>query len=222
MTDTYIRHTSVGQAGVHALEGEDVIHETDGKITFVMERVKGKDVLDMGCVMHNPENYKSGYWLHKAIRKVAKSVVGLDLDSKGVAFLNERGFNLIVADATDFDLGQKFDVAVAGDIIEHLNNVGNFLACAHKHLRDDGMLIVTTPTPFYWRSMLKQIMTGKVNPNPEHTCWFCWQTLKEIARRYDFEMVDLQYSTRRKGDRFVPMPKRFKYKTMSVSFKKAS
>ena len=38
------------------------------RISFVLDRVADKDVLDIGCVMHNPENYKSGYWLHKAIR----------------------------------------------------------------------------------------------------------------------------------------------------------
>lgn len=221
MTETSIQDTALREAIVYSPEGEDVINEGDGKISFVMDRVKDKDVLDLGCVMHKPENYKSGFWLHKAIRKVAKSVTGLDRDAEGVAYLNDRGFNLIVADATDFELGKSFDVLVAGDIIEHLNNVGNFLACAHKHLRDDGMLIVTTPTPFYWRSMLKQILFGKVDPNTEHTCWFCWQTLKEIARRYDFEMVELEYRSRLRGDRFVPMPRRFKYKTMLVSFRKA-
>jgi len=33
----------------------------DHKIHFAVEPCRGKDVLDLGCVQHNPENYKSRF-----------------------------------------------------------------------------------------------------------------------------------------------------------------
>ncbi len=59
--------------------------------------------MDIGCVHHNPENYRSRYWLHKALVAVAKSVTGIDLYEPGVAYLNEIGYKVQVANAECFD-----------------------------------------------------------------------------------------------------------------------
>jgi hypothetical protein len=66
----------------------------DRKNVFICSRCQGKDVLDLGTVMHDPLNYQSKYWTHNAIRAVAKSLAGLDLYKEGVEYLNERGYNL--------------------------------------------------------------------------------------------------------------------------------
>ena len=50
----------------------------DHKIAFVVKYCKDKEVLDIGCVQHDPQAYKSRFWLHKAVKAVAKGIVGLD------------------------------------------------------------------------------------------------------------------------------------------------
>ncbi len=65
----------------------DDIAWNDHKIKFCLNHVKNKNVLDIGCVHHNPENYRSRYWLHKALVAAAKSATGIDLYEPGVAYL---------------------------------------------------------------------------------------------------------------------------------------
>ncbi|MEM6681504.1 MAG: class I SAM-dependent methyltransferase [Pseudomonadota bacterium] len=101
--------------------------EHDHKIRLVLDYVHSKDVLDVGCVHHNPEKYKSKFWLHKAIKKHARKLIGIDLYRSGLSFLQEKGFDVRFADACDFDLDRKFDVITTCDIIEHLVDVGGFL-----------------------------------------------------------------------------------------------
>ncbi len=178
----------------------------DYKIKFCVKYATEKDVLDIGCVHHNPENYRSRYWLHKALVKVGKSVEGLDLYDEGVRYLNNLGYNIHTADAQDFDLGRTYDVIVAGDLIEHLNCVGDFLECCRRHLRPDGKLLISTPNPWYWRNVVKAALRGRVRPNAEHTLWMCPDTLRQIADRYSFRVRDVIFGSRYMKDRLVPLP----------------
>ena len=183
----------------------------DHKIKFVLNYVKNKTVLDIGCVQHNPENYKSKYWLHKAIVKVAKSVDGVDLYEPGVNYLKALGYNIYLGNAETFNLGKEYDVVVAGDLIEHLNNVGEFLSNCRKHLKSNGVLLVSTPNPWYWKNILKAILHKEVNNNPEHTLWLCPRTLKQISERYGFEIVEWHYGSRYFRDRVMLLPSGIKH-----------
>jgi len=40
----------------------------------VLKFATGKDVLDLGCVSHDPESYRSRYWVHKALVQKCASV----------------------------------------------------------------------------------------------------------------------------------------------------
>jgi hypothetical protein len=62
---------------------------SDHVISFVTGYCRGKDVLDIGCVNHDPANYQSRYWVHGALKKVARSLIGIDLYEAGVAVLIE-------------------------------------------------------------------------------------------------------------------------------------
>ena len=48
------------------------------RIALIQELVRGKCVLDVGCVEHSTESEARSVWLHRAICNVAKEVVGLD------------------------------------------------------------------------------------------------------------------------------------------------
>jgi len=164
------------------------------RLTIIKKYCKDRVVLDIGSV-EDPELIRESYpwWLHKQIKSVASEIVGVDIYQKGVEKLREKGYNIIVGDAVAIDLGRKFDVIVAGEFIEHISNHGLFLDNMRKHLKDDGILILTTPNLFALRYQLRNLITGKVMPEKEHVCWFEYFTLKELCERHGFILRESFY-----------------------------
>jgi 2-polyprenyl-3-methyl-5-hydroxy-6-metoxy-1,4-benzoquinol methylase len=202
--------------------GKDVINFDDHKIAYVTKRCKGKDVLDLGCVQHTKDAYLNKNWLHKAIIKVAKKTKGLDLYSEGVKTLQAEGYDVVYGDAQNFELGEKYDVVVAGDLIEHLSNFDGFFNSVRGHLRDDGVLLIATPNPWHWMQCIRSAIGQRIIVNPEHTTWFCPDTVRLIGKRFGFEVVDVDYGSGRARDSFVPFPKTFKYPTFYATLRKVA
>ena len=184
---------------------------SDSKIKFLMKYVVNKDVLDLGCVMHDPNSYKSKYWVHKAIKHHAKSLIGLDIDANGVEYLRQRGFNIFQGDASKFELDIKFDTIHAGDLIEHLEDFAGFIESCKRHLRPDGIIVISSPNPWYWRNILKSIINIEVSNNQEHTCWLCPRTLRQLVRRHGLDVTDIQFGSRYIRDRILPLPRGVKH-----------
>ena len=80
---------------------------------------------------------------------------------------------------------RTFDVVVAGDVIEHVYNQGLFLNNIHKHLNDEGKLIITTPNAKWPTVILK--------PNPTHTLWHDRFTLEYILKEHGFKIDKFLY-----------------------------
>jgi len=183
----------------------------DHKLNFVIRYARDKSVLDIGCVQHNPANYQSKYWQHKALCSVSNDVVGIDLYSDGVVYLQSLGYNVLVANAQDFDLGRIFDVIVAGDIIEHLENFDGFFESCKRHLASNGRLLISTPNPWYWKNFIKAALNSEVSSNPEHTCWLCVRTLRQLAQRHGMDVGEVVFGSRYLSDRLMPMPNGWKH-----------
>ena len=101
---------------------------------FISSLCAGKSVLDVGCVERSIAREGTPTWLHKHICRTASRAVGLDLLAPEVAELNRRGYNVICGDATSIDVGEHFDVVVAGEIIEHVGNPGALIQNLKRHL----------------------------------------------------------------------------------------
>lgn len=194
---------------------------SDAKIAYVAERCRGKRVLDLGCVMHHSSAVASRYHLHRALAPVAARLKGLDLLSDGVSAMQARGYDVVQGDAENFDLGETFDVIVAGDIIEHLGNLEGFLTSCRRHLEPDGMIIVQTPNPWYWRHVVKAALLPEVPNNPEHTCWFDPRTLRQLVARFGMDLASVEYQSRYARDRFMPLPRGWKHTSWSAEIRLA-
>ena len=100
-------------------------------------------VLDVGC--------GTGGTL-AALRKRVR-VSGVEMDPEGVRFCQERGLTGVVkgrAEALPFE-PETFDVVMALDVIEHLDDDQLALLEFNRVLRKDGALLVTVPAyPFLW------------------------------------------------------------------------
>jgi 2-polyprenyl-3-methyl-5-hydroxy-6-metoxy-1,4-benzoquinol methylase len=150
--------------------------------------VQGPRVLDIGCAAH-AMRFDDPNWLHGLLHKRFPDVVGLDIRPDLVEQLHALGFTSVYrGDAETFDLGQEFDTIVAGDIIEHLSNLGAFLERAKKHLAPGGRLIITSPYPCcLFHVCYAFLKYPRTTWNLEHTHWVCPQTLREACRRAGLE-----------------------------------
>lgn len=162
------------------------------RIDILLPYIRDKEVLDIGCVEHSWEfSFRNPDWLHKKLCENAASVVGIDCLGDDVRRLNEKGYSMLQCDAENFDLQRKFDVIVAGELIEHLSNPGNFFESVKKHMRKDSKFIVTTPNAFSAGNIFRviKLMIGKeVADNVEHVNWYNRQNLCQLAVRHGFNI----------------------------------
>jgi 2-polyprenyl-3-methyl-5-hydroxy-6-metoxy-1,4-benzoquinol methylase len=165
------------------------------KEDFVLERCRDRQVLDIGCINHSADNALAlgDAWLHARIRGVAASVVGLDVLEADSAALNERGYDIVVGDAQDFQLDRTFDVVVAADVIEHLTDIGSFLRSVRRHLHAGSELVLTTPNPFSFAQMMQVLLRGRAVVNAQHTVWLDPAVLYALLDREGYEIADLQW-----------------------------
>src|SRR5258708_9910609 len=155
----------------------------------ILKWVKGPEVLDVGCTGHFV-NIGSPQWLHGKLREKFPSVSGIDISEENAAILRGNGFDKIyVQSAESFQLFDKFDPIVAGELIEHLANPGLFLHQARAHLKPGGRLVLTTPNAFSLLFISDALFKyPKTCENLQHTCWFCPQTMKELVERSGFKI----------------------------------
>lgn len=163
---------------------------------LILQWVKGPSVLDVGCTGHALAVGSRG-WLHGRLREQFTTVVGIDISRENIESLRTQGFsNLHVQSAESFQLDKQFDTIVAGELIEHLANPGLFLQQARAHLKPKGRLVLTTPHPFSLLDITYALLKfPRTCQNLQHACWFCPQTMKELAARNHlriehFELID--------------------------------
>jgi SAM-dependent methyltransferase len=169
----------------HALPFKDVI---TNRMAVIGPLVTGKKVLDLGVVDSRRQKFgtkdrleKKTNLLFKDIHALNPDVLGLDIDGEGVKILAESGFNVVEGDATSADLNRQFDTIVAGEIIEHLENPGMFLRNMARHLAPNGVMVITTPNPFYAKQTWKIWRYNEPQVHEEHTCWFDPVTLSRLC-----------------------------------------
>lgn len=170
----------------------------------ILRFCRDKTVLDLGCAGHDKfeKHTARDQWLHEQIRQVAKRVVGVDLDADGVAFLRERGYEVVVGDLERLeglpDPG-PVDLIVAADVIEHLSNPGRFLDGAHRFFGPGTSMVLTTPNAFYWRNFV-YTWQRRERVRSDHTCWYSHQTLQQLLERHGYRVESDLMSLLRPAD----------------------
>lgn len=143
------------------------------RLDIMAALASGKKVLDVGCVDHDAGAMNSKEWfLHGRLADTAASVKGLDYEHDGVRGMREMGFDVVQGDSENFDLGEKFDMVVAGQIFEHLTNHRGALDSMRRHLNDGGAAVISVPNSgglFYFAATL---IFGHETDSWDHTCMF--------------------------------------------------
>ncbi len=165
------------------------------RIDFLTSFCKNKSVLHIGCAdsPYTEESIISGRWLHSTITKVSKQCLGVDLDGSAIKTIRDKYQidNIIQGNAeslSELSIGQ-YDVVLAGEIIEHLNNPGLFLGSAKDVLKPDGKLVITTTNAFCLRRFLR-IPFSVESVHPDHTYYFSHTVLKNLASRFEYRLVE--------------------------------
>lgn len=160
------------------------VHLDVDVLAFVEAAVLGRRVLDIGVVEHSARYFEQAGWRHGRISRAAAYCLGVDILAPLVDELRQRGFNVRCVDATsEADLGERFDVVFAGDVIEHVDNAVALLKFAGRHLAADGRLYVTTPNAFS-RKFFRQFQRERVMvTNLDHVAWISPTMALELGRR---------------------------------------
>ena len=168
------------------------------RLDIIREICSGKRVLHLGCTNYpyTEDAIKLNMLLHFDLEKVATDLWGLDSDQAGINVLTAHGSKQIMLCDLErldhLDLDGTFDVIVAGEIIEHLNNPGLFLKGIRRFMTKDSVLIVTTVNAycamrfFYYGARGKR---GRIEPvHPDHVAYYSYTTLKLLIERHELEI----------------------------------
>lgn len=174
-------------AAVHKFLYEELLKKRGNiadKIRFIKAFVQNKSVLDIGVVEHDISHINSENWKHRKIKQWAEMLVGVDILQDEVEYLNANGYDIRLIDATsEVDLGVRFDRVVIGDVIEHVSEPINLLRFASRHIKDDGLIMVSTPNPFYYKFIYRVFKESTFIANAEHISWVTPTMAIEIAKR---------------------------------------
>jgi SAM-dependent methyltransferase len=173
------------------------------RLEIIKELCAGRKVLHLGCTNYpyTRAAIDSDMLLHFELEKICSDLWGIDADEAGIDILMEQGSKQIVRGDLErlghTDLVGSFDVIVAGEIIEHLNNPGLFLKGIRRFMGTDSVLLLTTINAycamrfFYYGARGKK---GKAEPvHPDHVSYYSYSTLKLLLERHDLSVVNFLY-----------------------------
>ena len=148
--------------GERVIPGEvdvDLLNEHMARYTFAARLARGKRVLDAGC--------GAGYGSAELAR-AADQVVGVDRAPEAIEFARSHyaGDNLSFEEASCEALPHadaSFELVVAFEVIEHIEDWRGFLREARRVLAPNGQLVVSTPNKLYYTES-----RGADGANPFH------------------------------------------------------
>jgi O-antigen biosynthesis protein len=170
------RNTLAEFTGERLIPGEvdvDLLNEHMARYNFAARLTRGKRVLDAGC--------GAGYGSAE-LAQMAASVVAIDVAPEAIAFAHahyERPnlrFEEASCTALPFE-DAAFDLVVAFEVIEHLEDWHGFLREVRRVLAPSGQLIVSTPNKLYYTES-----RGADGANPFHVHEFDFEEFRaELA-----------------------------------------
>ena len=173
------------------------------RLEFIKRVSTGKRVLHLGCTNwpYTVEAIDAGTLLHKDLADVSRELYGFDYDQEGIDVLASKGYdNLYRADLEHLDqvaLDTQFDVIVAGEMIEHLNNPGRFLHGIKRFMNRETRLVITTINAYSGMRFLVYGLRGQggnLEPvHPDHVSYYSYSTLKLILQRHGFTIEKFMF-----------------------------
>lgn len=169
-------------------DSPDASHRTALRL---LEAEPAGRVLDLGC---------AGGYLGAMLRSRGHFVVGLDIDPPPGTEPNLD--RLVTADLNqglpaEIVESPKFNVVIAADVLEHLQNPERVLAQLHEVCTDDAVLIASVPNFGHWYPRVR-IGFGRFDYDRRgildetHLRFFTWRSFRRMAERSGWLVEDRQ------------------------------
>ena len=111
-----------------------------------------------------------------------ESVLTCELDQGLASYMKKQGFNTLSGDFTKLDIDQKFDLFIALDVIEHLEDIKNLPQKIKKLLNKDGIGLIQVPDHTTRKNGVKQFV--------EHFHYFNRDSISKLFKD-TFEIVKI-------------------------------
>jgi SAM-dependent methyltransferase len=193
----------VGQKNGVSIEQMNEKLELVQRVEFIKDACRGRKVLHLGCTNwpYTKEALENDSLLHLELNELAGELWGLDFDQSGLDILQEKGISYLyradLEKLDDLELDETFDVIVAGEMIEHLNNPGLFLQGIQRFMNTDTTLIITTVNAYCGFRMLYYALRGKggtAEPvHPDHVAYYSYSTLNLLLTRAGLEVSKFMF-----------------------------
>lgn len=169
--------------------------------TRIIKAITGKKVLEIGGLGDFSDTVERDLstWQHAIVKQHAASVVGIDINKEYLHVAQQHGFNYQYGDIEEKDTlpVERYEVILMVDVIEHLNNVGKALANIKELLTDDGIAIITTPSPWACNNLIRTFIGKPPHVFYDHTNYMVKEHFIQLAQRYDLTVRDIDYFTMR-------------------------
>lgn len=173
------------------------------RLEYIKNICQGKKVFHLGCTSfpYTEEMIKLDAHLHLQLLDIADELYGFDLDQKGIDILEAKGIgNLYRGDLEkleELELDEKFDVIIAGETIEHLNNPGLFLNGIKRFMKPETDLVITTINAYGGLRFAVYFLFGKGGFNepvhPDHVAYYSYKTLNLLLKRHELEVKEFLF-----------------------------
>ncbi len=173
------------------------------RVDYIKEVCTGKKVLHLGCTNYpyTQNSIEDGILLHFELEKIASDLFGFDYDQAGIDVLAEAGgvnlFQANVEKLEDVPLDTTFDVIIAGEMIEHLNNPGLFLNGIQRFMTAKTKIVITTVNAYCAMRFVTYALRGRGGRqepvHPDHVAYYSYSTLKLILERAGLEVEDFLF-----------------------------
>ena len=199
----YLRGDAFSNGLEFLLPGTDPEGFAVDRLQYLEAACRGKRVLHLGCCDHPPlirQRIAENRWLHGRLTAVAGRCLGVDIDAEAVAIVRDQlgRADVLCADLSEsvppeVQAGKPWDLLVAGEIVEHLDNPVLFLAGLRQNLK--GLcpeIMVTAPNAFR-QANFRHVLSDLEHVNTDHRYWFTAFTLAKVLTRAGFTPVGFDY-----------------------------
>ncbi len=173
------------------------------RVDFLKEICKDRKVLHLGCTNfpYTQLAIEKKALLHFDLEKIAAQLYGFDYDQEGIEILASNGVkNLFRGDLENLEelrLEETFDVIIAGEIIEHLNNPGLFLNGIRRFMNSETDLVITTVNAYAGLRFAYYALLGKGGwrepVHPDHIAYYSYSTLNLLLKRHRLEVREFLF-----------------------------
>lgn len=165
---------------------------------WIIDNCCGKHVVHVGCtdMLMRDNHISRNKFLHTQLMSSSASILGLDIDIDGLEYMRTTmGItDIAYGDAEKLAefIDRPFDVIVACDVIEHLNNTGNFFSSARQCLEKNGggKILLSFPNALSLKNNLAALVFRKEINHPDHVAWFSPMCIEQICKRWNLQIHD--------------------------------